>query len=286
MRRHQHLSLSLKNAARYLEKTLLEKETHTSETAFTLRIGKSYTMKSCIWKDCSNDATGGAISYSSSSATSDSLIVQSCSFISCRSTKNKGGAVSVTNINIVIIDDSYFEGCRCATGDGNCGGGAIYWGTVITQPMARLCNFIRCVAGDEGGALSSRTNSLNEHFVVQNARIVGCNGTTNDGGALMLGVYGHSLCCTSVLFSACHCNQRGGALWSSYFSAASDPLLRFCFFTQNTAQSNDGHDTYIYGTVSPNPMLHCFSTTTKSSRVHPSNKANNWLPQGELKDQI
>ena len=274
-------SLSLQNAARYLEQTLLEKETHTSETAFTLRTGKSYTMKSCIWKDCSNDATGGAISYSSSSATSDSLLVQSCSFISCKSTEKEGGAISVTNIGTITTENSYFEGCQCAHILGDCGGGAIWWNSVITQPMIRVCDFIRCVSGDEGGALSTRTNVFNEYFVVQNSRIIRCNGTNDDGGGILLGGHRNYLGCTGILFTGCWCIRHGGALYSDCFNSYSSPLIRFCFFTQNTAQSNLGHDCYTVDAGSIIPLLHCFTTTT-SNRVYPSSNENNWLPHASI----
>ena len=277
MRRHQHLSLFLQNAARYLDETMLENETHTSETAFTLRTRKSYTMKSCIWKDCSNAATGGAISYSSSSATSDSLLIQSCSFISCKSTQNAGGAISVTNIGTVTTENSYFEGCQCAHIIRDCGGGAIYWGTVITQPMIRVCDFIRCVAGDEGGALSTRTKALNEHFVLQDSRIIKCNGTNDDGGGIVFGGGLYYLGCTGILFTGCWCKLHGGALISDCFNSYSSSLIRFCFFTQNTAQSNQGHDCYTFSTGSIIPILHSFSTT-QNNRVYPSSNENNWFP--------
>ena len=277
MRTHLHRSLSLQNAARYLEKTLLEEETHTSETAFTLRIGKKYTMKSCYWKDCSNDATGGAISYSSSYATSDSLLVQSCIFISCRSTRNAGGAISVTNIGTVTTENSYFEGCQCAYILGDCGGGAIYWGDVTTQPMIRVCNFIRCVAGDEGGALSTRTKALIEHFVMQNSQIIQCNGTNDDGGGILFGGCLHYLGCTGILFTGCWCKLHGGALYSDCFNSYSSPLIRFCFFTQNIAQLNIAHDCYTDRSGSIIPILHSFSTT-QNNRVHPYSNEDNWLP--------
>ena len=101
--------------------------------------------------------------------------------------------------------------------------------------------------------------------------------------------------CTNTLFTDSHSELQGGAVSQYIYNNVSLDLtihlLTFCFFNNNSANSNPGNDVYFHGWKPTQPFLHCFSTTKDericyySGGVYYTDK-DDWLPQAHISEYL
>ena len=126
------------------------------------------------------------------------------------------------------------------------------WWDVSSRRLFCACNhktsFISCVAGEDGGGLylyqtHGRTNV--DNIPVNSCRFIGCTAkgvvtrsseNQADGGGLMYWTNYCTLGLTDSVFSNCESKKRGGAMFLAINSNPFNHIVRFCFFSVNTAQ--------------------------------------------------
>ena len=246
----------------------------------------------------SNPGNGGAISFSNQA--SGILTVSHCSFFSCTCTITStrddecgGGAIYVNSISKVEVSSSLFSSCACYSSKG-CDGGAIELYIISSQPLVTGCIFHSCSAPDDGGEVSIwRARGNTDIFLCDECRFF--SGRAGGAAGCLIVVSCESRVCSNCVF-ADSTAYDGGAVYIS--SSSSFPsgryLLQFCFFKDNSVSiSTRGNDVALENCMpnsTNNPIHHCFSTTP-SGRVSYLNGQwyntdENWLPQGELNNQI
>ena len=165
-------------------------------------------------------------------------------------------------------------------------------------PEITECRFLSCEAGSDGGGLylyqtKGGINGVN--LPVRECRFIKCiphgysGGSYNsaDGGGLMYWSNDYTLGVTNSLFSKCYSDLRGGALFLVLNNNPFTHIVRFCFFSENTAEKGNNALIYLNGSSADDwtkVFFHSFTldTTLTNSLVqnHPAATpvTVNWLP--------
>ena len=169
-------------------------------------------------------------------------------------------------------------------------------------PEITECMFLSCEAGGDGGGLylirtKGGTNGVN--LPVKDCSFIKCiphgyGGRTYDsadGGGLMYWSNDYTLGVTNSLFSRYYSDLRAGALFLVLNSNPFTHIVRFCFFSENTAEKGRNALVHFNGSSTddwPKVFFHSFTSdnTLTNSLVQnhptPSEVHTNWLPQGWL----
>ena len=249
----------------------------------SVTLSSSANFASCAWSKCEADY-GGAI-FLNVSNSAISLTVSKGEFYSCISSY-RGGGIYVEGIGDINITNTIFHQCIAQAAE-NYGGGGIEIDSEKKIPRIDNTDFILCKSGNDAGGVGIWKSPLTfQETCILSCRFVQCeiNHTLNsDGGSLLLWYSKAAIGCSNTLFTDSYSELRGGA--ASYNISgnhnSSIPLFIFCFFKNNSAQSNPGNDIYFEGWIPDSPFLNCFSVT-KTNRVYFNGVHDNWLPQDNM----
>ena len=239
--------------------------------------------------------SGGAIYYIISGG---SLQIVECVFDSCETTINEasgtgGGAVFVSDASELTMSCSVFQSCVVYTSNSG-DGGAIEMLTLSSNLLINNCIFLRCVSGDDGGAICMWDFPSWQKTCVTDSRFILCEGRhpdNADGGSVMIWRSKAAIGFSNTLFGDSHATYRGGALCYYIYSTedhhSSIHLITFCFFRNNSVESDSGNDIYFNDWIPDKPFLHCFSITKENSICYVIDDVyhfdkDNWLPQGKF----
>ena len=242
----------------------------------------------CEWRDITltNAEEGGAAIQFHSSSQGSKIVISHCLFDSLSSMKGYGGAVDIQDAYDASVLSSSFSSCnRMDSEEG--GGGGVSLLRITHQPLIQECSFFSCFSQDCGGMADIHECEHTENPVCSDIVSIQCTVEDDSAGGIIIEVYGNMLpfsnCLFSNLIAVC-----GGAvyLYLPEFTENQFPV-RFCFFTQNTA--NFGNDVFTYPPVSSTPFFHCYSTTEQERLGYWDHYGahlyledfDNWIPNNE-----
>ena len=215
-----------------------------------------------------------------------SLTVKTSEFHSCKASPDRGGGIYAEEIKTVTIEESLFQSC-VAEAENNFGGGGIQLVTIHQPFTVKSAFFHSCVSYNDGGGLSSALCPAWQSTCFLDCSFIGCSASPlaedNDAGSLLVWRFYGEASCSNILFVDSLSERRGGCssyyIYGNHSHNSSIHLFLFCFFKNSTAKENTGNDVYFHDWTPTEPLMHCFSTTTRSPRLVPSEHQNNWLPQ-------
>ncbi|KAH7827306.1 uncharacterized protein MONOS_11174 [Monocercomonoides exilis] len=216
--------------------------------------------------DCVSKTHGGAIHMLSNNA----LNVSSCRFENCNASNGAGGAIFAGSdaFGELRIYSSSIKNCHATT----YGGGVVINGSVTLSSN----NISDCKAKIGGGGLAIYS-TISECTLSSNV-FSSDSATNNDGcgGGIFVFTLTTDMRVTSVTFSHCESNEKGGAM---YFSSnhVSKPIRKLTFmsvvFTDNKAASSStiGNDLHAErewsSTFSSSEWTSCVSSSS-SPRIY------------------
>ena len=267
---------------------------YTGPISSRTEISETSTFTSCSFN--TQGQGGGAIFFHD---TLGSLTVSDSLFEKCNSTSEHGGAIYGHSCGMVSINASLFV--TCSSPKDKYGGGICIIGT-SAMPEITESNFISCISGQDSGGLelSKVTVTTGVDLPVRECSFIGCiaNGVTSDpqlndadGGGLLFWENACTLGIANSLFAHCESKQRSGGCFIVINNASFFNVVRFCFYSENTAPS--GRNALIQFNQScwePWDIIffHCFTSDNSfvNSLVmtHSTESAVNgdWLPLGPL----
>ena len=206
----------------------------------TLQSGQN-TFRYIESRGCS--ANKGGVIYLTGSSTS--LTMSDCLFYRCSSTTGDGGAIYGNNCGLVSLQRSSLLECTCTT-NGNGGGISVYGTSILPEITANT--FISCSGrADAGGLIIYHTTGVTNaaNLPVKYCRFISCvaygtilnNNNDADCGGLEYWENEHTLGIHNSIFTKCESKQRGGGCGVTINSYYFDQIIRFCFFSENTAPS-------------------------------------------------
>ena len=269
--------------------TLSNEITNTPTLHKDLRQSDSFSF--CSWKNCAAE-NGGAIYFHDNSG---SLTVSDCLFENCNCTSGHGGAIYGCNCGKVSIQRANFMSC---TAEGHCCGGGLLIQSSPSVPNIFESTFISCSAGEDGGGLYlyqiTGTNGVT--LPVNNCLFISCiaNGQVTwtveneaDGGGIIFWENARTLGISNTLFTKCESKNRAGGSFFTINSDHFDGIIRFCFYSENTAEKGRNALVHFYiadDTLWPTVFFHSFTSDSDLSdsliKDYPDVKevTHNWLP--------
>ena len=247
----------------------------------------SFGFFACVWTQCKADYGGGIYLTVSNTVT---LSVINSQLYFC-TVLYRGGGIYTQGLNQLSIYNSLFSGCS-ATATSDNGGGGIETISTSEPPLVERSAFISCISGNDGGGVGIYYSTQPQRACILQSRFIACEGqhsSSSGGGGMIISHCNSAICSTECFFSACQSAWVGGGIcyWGTPENThSSTPLCSFSFFSMNSALTSPyGHDIYFYYLPSDGVCIHCFSTTTKSPRIHPSGHEN-WLPMTNISEQV
>ena len=212
-----------------------------------------------------------------------SLSIQKSEFYSCRATGHEGGGIYTEGIGEVKVSHCLFYACTCAS-QYNYGGAGLEMWTIQNPPLVQDSSFVSCYSGNDAGGVGFYSCPNWQGTCVARCIFIDCKANKPndaDGGSIEIWYSDAVVMSSDSLFAKCYSAWRGGAVsYNITMHKSTDPLLSFCFFSDNTG--NTGNDVYFEAWKPAEPFLHCFSTTPRSPRVVPSEHDADWLPQASI----
>ena len=221
-------------------------------------------------------------------------------FNKCNSSAGAGGAVYCVNCGKVSITTSVFFHCACTKACTSCGGLLIE--EALSLPAISHTDFISCSAAQDGGGfyIYGSTGGINgENVPVSNCRFVNCIAIGNigqtyhdsDGGGLVFWQIDHTIGISNSLIVKCQSAARAGGSFIAIHNIYFDNIIRFCFYSGNTAEK--GRNALIHFNNPSSDLwsivfYHSFtsdaSLTNSLIQNYPdaSEVTDNWLPQGSI----
>ena len=156
-----------------------------------------------------------------------------------------GGAIYCFNCETVRIHSCTFRECVCPDPDTSAGGAFIYQASLLPETTANT--FISCSGGQDCGGLylyETKGGTRGENLPVKECRFIGCiaygkspQSTKNeaDAGGLRFWMNDYTLGISESLFSKCESKERAGGSFLAVNSIYFHNIIRFCFYSQNTA---------------------------------------------------
>ena len=208
-------------------------------------------------------------------------------FYSCTAS-TRGGGIFVQGTGEVTVKETLFYKGIAQTNSGSGGGGIDLW-SLKKPPHLEGSSFIQCKTADDGGGVGIWSSPSFQQTCFVSCHFAYCeiNHTTgSDGGCIIVWLSNAAIACSNTLFVDSHSEFQGGAMSHNIYSNlghnSSIPLFFFCFFKNNSAKTNPGHDVYFEDWRPTQPFVHCFSLSA-TNRVYDNKYKtahnNDWLPQ-------
>ena len=250
---------------------------------------------SCTFHSKSVSGGGGAIYFHGESS---SLTVSDCLFNQCNSSSGSGGAIYCLSCGKVTVRKSSF--IECSTWPSHSGAG-MYTNNAFQMPEVTASIFVWCLGGEDGGTLylyqtKGGTNGVN--LPVQECRFIDCVARGDAGvysgpdcGGLIFWPNDYTLGLCESSFVKCASKFTVGAVGLCINESRFDYVIRFCFFSDNTAPHGNNVLVEFVGASKPLwsiVFLHSFTSDTDLSKSlvsayedywNPIPENTNWLPQ-------
>ena len=263
-------------------------EDYTGPIPYRTELSETSTFTSCTFN--SEGPSGGAISFTGSGA---SLTVTDSLFNKCNATTGNGGAIYCHNCGKVSIQTSSL--IECSALEYSLGGGIFIEGASVL-PEITTNNFISCTGGeDTGGVDLRRVTGDNDgaNLPVRECRFIGCvaygkmaDTTANnaDSGGLEFWLNDFTLGISESIFLKCESKFRAGAVGLVLNSSRFDYVIRYCFFSENTAQK--GNNVLVEFVDSTESLwdavfLHSFTSDNDRSNSLVSTYDDSWITTPE-----
>ena len=273
-------------------------EDYTGSFSSRKDLTEASTFLSCTFNCESTSGAGGAIYFH---GVSSSLTISDCLFNKCSSSTGSGGAVYCFNCGQISVHTSAFIECSAWP---YYGAGGMLTNNALVLPEITKCIFLSCEAGSDCGGLyliRTKGGTNGENLPVKECRFISCvaygkvsGSQTNeaDGGGLMYWSNDYTFGITNSLFSKCHSDLRAGALCIAINSNPFSHIVRFCFFSENTAKKGNNALIYLNGSSTDDwakVFFHSFTSdndlTNSLVQNHPAADpvTANWLPLTTIK---
>ena len=274
-----HNSLSILHSNTNTVKTGIISSHQQIDLYANARYGPIYTFQSCTFVNVDSSRNGGAIACTGTPSNfwKPELVINQCSFKSCKSSLGHGGAVYTYGLSSSQFEKSVFIDCNST----NRYAGALYCYTSYCIPLVSDSTFIDCYArmcldpdtsSDDAGAMYLRTTLSSQappSSTVQACRFIACHCFGWGGGAYLLSDSA-KLICRSSLFSSCT-SDNAEALGINLATAQAEVLVFFSFFScASDAHAQTASDICINRqteSFSSSAVLQSFSTKSTDNAI-------------------